>query len=66
MNNRMEILKKNGVDTGRYFTLVLNETLPAGTKINISIDEMNEVAKQIIEDGYVKNTKLHRRWVAAQ
>lgn len=66
MNNRMEILKKNGVDTGRYFTLVLNETIPAGTKINISIDGMDEVAKQIIEDGYVKNTKLHRRWVAAQ
>lgn len=66
MNNRMEILKKNGVDTGRYFTLVLNETIPAGTKINISVDGMDEVAKQIVEDGYVKNTKLHRRWVAAQ
>lgn len=66
MNNRMEILKKNGVDTGRYFTLVLNETIPAGTKINISIDGMDEVAKQIIEDGYVRNTRLHRRFVCAQ
>lgn len=63
--NRMETLKANGIDTGRYFTLVVNEDIKAGTKINISI-EGNEVAEKIIEDGYVKNTKLHRRWVAAQ
>ena len=63
--NRMETLKANGIDTGRYFTLVVNEDIKAGTKINISI-EGNEVAEKIIEDGYVKNTRLHRRWVAAQ
>lgn len=63
--NRMETLKANGIDTGRYFTLVVNEDIKAGTRINISI-EGNEVAQKIIEDGYVKNTKLHRRWVAAQ
>lgn len=65
-NNRMETLKNNGVDTGRFFTLVVNETIPAGTRINISIDENKEIAQQIIEDGYVRNTKLHRRFVAAQ
>jgi len=63
--NRIETLKANGIDTGRYFTLTVNETIPAGTKINISI-EGNEIAKNIVEDGYVKNTRLHRRWVAAQ
>lgn len=63
--NRMETLKANGIDTGRYFTLVVNEDIKAGTRINISLEE-NEVAQKIIEDGYVKNTKLHRRWVAAQ
>lgn len=65
-NNRIETLKKNGVDTGRFFTLVVNETIPAGTRINISIDENEAIAKEIIESGYVRNTKLHRRFVAAQ
>lgn len=26
-NNRIETLKKNGIDTGRFFTLVVNETI---------------------------------------
>ena len=64
MKNRFETLKANGIDTGRYFTLTVNETIPAGTKINISI-EGNEVANKILEDGYVRNTRLHRRFVAA-
>lgn len=64
-NERMEILKNNGVNVGKYFTLVVEQDIPAGTKINISI-EGNEVAQKIIEDGYVKNTRLHRRFVAAQ
>ena len=33
-NNRMETLKNNGINTGRFFTLVVNETIPAGTKIS--------------------------------
>ena len=65
-NNRMETLKNNGINTGRFFTLVVNETISAGTRINISIEENEVIAKQIIEDGYVRNTKLHRRFVAAQ
>lgn len=64
-NERMEALKNNGINTGKYFTLVVNEDIPAGTRINISI-EGNEVAQKIMESGYVKNTRLHRRWVAAQ
>lgn len=75
-NERMETLNKAGIDTGKYFTLNVNESIPAGAKIHIVIDEngnyvpqiVNEdaVTNQIIEDGYVRNTKLHRRFVMAQ
>ena len=76
-NERMEKLNKAGIDTGKYFTLNINENIPAGTKIHIVIDdngnyvpqiinENDEIAEQIIEDGYVRNTKLHRRFVCAQ
>ena len=74
---RMEKLHSAGADTSKYFTLDLPEGIPAGAKIHIVIDE-NGVAKpmvvketdaimdQIISDGYVRNTKLHRRFVMAQ
>lgn len=106
-NERMEALRKNGMDTSKYFTLVVNEGIPAGSRINISVENgsevvkpsrnfeedmvggkpsipeaMNgfvvktkaevdkltedEIAKRILQDGYVRNTKLHRRFVAAQ
>ena len=66
-NNRMEALKANGVDTSKYFTITVNENIPVGTKINVEIDKSNadSVVKQIVEDGYVKNTKLHRRFICA-
>ena len=91
---RMEKLNNAGVDTGKYFTLDVNETIPAGAKIHIVVDKdgnyVPEVVKEnntmkpteglrnfldetydemfhnIIEDGYVRNTKLHRRFVMAQ
>lgn len=75
-NERMEKLNKVGIDTGKYFTLNVNESIPAGAKIHIVIDENGNyvpqivgddaIAEQIIEDGYVRNTKLHRRFVMAQ
>ena len=75
-NERMEKLNKAGIDTGKYFTLNVNESIPAGAKIHIVIDENGNyvpqivgddaIANQIIEDGYVRNTKLHRRFVMAQ
>lgn len=78
-NERMEKLNGAGVNTGKYFTLDLPEGIPAGGKIHVVIDEngvavpmvLNEntndaIVNQIIEDGYVKNTKLHRRFVMAQ
>lgn len=66
---RMAKLNEMGVNTGKYFTVNLEN----GTKITLIIDENGNpvkvddvIANQIIEDGYVRNTKLHRRFVMAQ
>lgn len=65
----MNKLNAMGVNTSKYFTVDLDN----GTKIHLIIDEngnpikINDtVAQEIIESGYVKNTRLHRRWVMAQ
>lgn len=74
-NERMAKLNNLGVNTGNYFTLNLPEGIPAGAKIHVIIDENgvavpvvnnDAILEQIIEDGYVRNTKLHRRFVMAQ
>lgn len=62
-NNRMNMLNQNGIDTSRFFTLTANYDIPKGSTIDIQV---NPVAEQIITDGYVKNSKLHRRWITAQ
>ena len=73
MLNKMERMNKlnaAGIDTRKYFTVDLDN----GTKIQLIIDENGNVAKvdddpiatEIIEDGYVRNSKLHRRFVMAQ
>lgn len=69
---RMEKLNQAGINTSKYFTVNLDN----GTKIHLIIDEngqpvvvnnkKDEIAEQIIADGYVRNTKLHRRFVMAQ
>lgn len=74
-NERMEILKNSGINTTKYFSVALDN----GTKVHLIIDENGDVVQakkdektndpilnQIIEDGYVRNTKLHRRFVMAQ
>ena len=68
-NERMAQLSKAGVNTSKYFTVALED----GTKIHLIIDANGNpvkvddtIATQIIEDGYVRNTKLHRRFVMAQ
>lgn len=68
-NERMSRLNNAGVDTSKYFTIDLEN----GGKVHIIIDEHGNpvkvddvIATQIIEDGYVRNTKLHRRFVMAQ
>lgn len=68
-NERMNKLNAKGVNTSKYFTIDLEN----GGKVHIIIDEHGNpvkvddvIANQIIEDGYVRNTKLHRRFVMAQ
>ena len=74
-NNRMEKLNQAGINTGKYFNINLPEGLTPGATISLVINENgvpviaggNDVIRnQIIEDGYVRNTKLHRRFVMAQ
>ena len=68
-NERMEKLSAMGINTGKYFTVALDN----GTQVHLIIDENGNpkkvddvICNQIIEDGYVRNTKLHRRFVMAQ
>jgi hypothetical protein len=75
---RMEKMNAMGIETGKFFTVDLPQGLKPGSKITLSINENGECAvmdlnkandpilNQIIEDGYVRNTKLHRRFVMAK
>lgn len=66
---RMAKLNNMGVNTSKYFTIPLEN----GGSVTVIIDEYGNpikvedpIAKEIIADGYVRNTKLHRRFVMAQ
>ena len=68
-NERMNKLNDMGINVGKYFTVDLGN----GASVHIIIDEHGNpvklddvIANSIIEDGYVRNTKLHRRFVMAQ
>ena len=71
---RMETLKKNGLDTSKFFNV--NLSIPVGSKIEIMIDgkpiainsnEMtDEIVERIKEEGYVFNPRTDGRWVCAQ
>ena len=74
-NERMEKLNNAGVNTSKYFSFELPEGVPAGTTVKIMFDENGEpqmvneldnMCKEIVENGYVRNTRLHRRWIMAQ
>lgn len=76
-NERMNKLNNAGVDTSKYFNISLPNGIKPGATISLVINEDGQpvvvdnskndvIAEQIIEDGYVRNTKLHRRFVMAQ
>lgn len=73
-NDRMAKLMNAGINTNKYFTINLPNGLNANSQIRIMIDENgipvpvteDEMYRGIIADGYVRNTKLHRRFVMAQ
>lgn len=63
-----------GLQPGATIQLVINESgQPIMVPVNangivqeMDYTETDPILNQIITDGYVKNTKLHRRWVMAQ
>ena len=68
-DERMETLKVNGIEVGKYFDV----TLPGGATIKMTLEngvpvvaDNDPIMNQIIKNGYVRNSKLHRRWVMAQ
>lgn len=74
---RMEKLANAGIEVGKYYTFEVPEGLNPGTKIHVVFDESgvpqfeadkenDPILNSIIEDGYVRNTKLFRRFVCAQ
>lgn len=76
-NERMEKLQAKGVNVSKYFNVELPNGLKPGATISLVINEngqpvivggnaQDSLREQIIEDGYVRNTKLHRRFVMAQ
>ncbi len=67
MNNaqaRFETLKASGADMSKYF--VFDNKLMRANGNALEIVEDDPILESIIEDGYVRNTQLHRRWVLAQ
>lgn len=78
-NERFEKMNNAGINTGKYFTVNLPDGLAKNSTITLTINENGEytvvnanakendvILNQIIADGYVRNTKLHRRFVMAQ
>ena len=77
---RIATLTNAGIETGKYFSVQLPQGLPSGATVSLVINEngipviLNQekqatadpIFNQIIEDGYVRNSKLHRRWIMAQ
>ena len=60
----------NGLKPGAKIQLVISETgepmIVADNHDNNTVPAKDYIAEQIISDGYVRNTKLHRRFVMAQ
>lgn len=70
-NIRMDALKAAGIDTNSFISITglkpgdtVSFTLDANGNMNMSMSDA--VVNNILSNGYVKNTKLYRRWIAAQ
>lgn len=74
--NRAEALNAAGIDTSR-FVIDLPNGMNAGSSITIDFNNLNDPVvnaatgdsvdvSDVAESGYIKNNKLHRRWVMAQ
>lgn len=75
-NERMNALNANGFDTSKYFNVLISKDVPQGTTFTVTIGENGEpkvnmeavqkILDNIEDEGYVKSSKLFRRWVMAQ
>lgn len=81
-DNRSAEMKAAGINTDKFFSIQLPEGLKPGSSLSIIINDNgepvfcpcepeydiheDETLNQIISDGYVRNTKIHRRWIMAQ
>ena len=71
-NMSIDLMKNAGINTNNFFTM----TAPDGKEVKmkwengipvvVANEPIDEIEKQIYANGYVKNTKVHRRWVMAQ
>ena len=69
---RMETMRKAGLNTSKFFNLSVD--VPIGSKIEIKIDGVpyvidsanDKIIKDILEKGYVFNSKTDGRWITAQ
>ena len=70
---RREVLNTVGINTSKHFDVFIDRDIPQGSTIRINVmtqadtaTQSDSVLDEIIANGYVKNTKLHRRWIMAQ
>ena len=65
------------IPAGKYYISLENETTKYPVKItplsdekpegmNVNIDKPDEIEQKILDDGYIVNNNLHRRWIMAQ
>ena len=72
VTERLNTLKAAGVDTSNFFSVLS----PSGDEVAmkwengiptpIDLDALDPIEREIYANGYVKNTKLHRRWIMSQ
>lgn len=78
-NKRIDVLKEAGIDTTKFFNLSMR--IPTGTDIEIKVNGVpynfqtdededrivnDQIAKEILDSGYVFNSRTDGRWVCAQ
>ena len=47
---RMEKLNDAGIDTSKYFTINVNENIPAGAKIHIVVDKEGNYIPEVVSE----------------
>lgn len=69
---RLEELKRKGVNTDNFFSIVNADGVGIAMKwedgmpVAVTDKDLDELEKEVFENGYVRNTRLYRRFVLAQ